>query len=101
MYARFYRWASDRLSDEGIVAFITNRSFIESRTFDGFRKLVAKDFQEIWLVDLGGDVRLNPKLSGTKHNALEFKRVLRLRSLFDGRLPQERLSAPCGGQSLK
>lgn len=68
MYARFYRWASDRLGDEGVLAFVTNRSFIDSRTFDGFRKLIAKDFQEIWLIDLGGDVRANPKLSGTKNN---------------------------------
>ncbi|MFL6858112.1 MAG: type ISP restriction/modification enzyme [Allosphingosinicella sp.] len=68
MYARFYRWASDRLGDEGVLAFVTNRSFIESRTFDGFRKLVGKDFQEIWIADLGGDVRLNPRLSGPKHN---------------------------------
>ena len=68
MYARFYRWASDRLGDEGVLAFVSNRSFIESRTFDGFRKLIAKDFQHIWVVDLGGDVRANPDLSGTKHN---------------------------------
>ncbi|WP_292619348.1 type ISP restriction/modification enzyme [Mesorhizobium sp.] len=68
MYSRFYRWASDRLGDEGIVAFVTNRSFIDSRTFDGFRKLVAIDFGEIRIVDLGGDVRVNPRLSGTKHN---------------------------------
>ncbi|WP_374126831.1 type ISP restriction/modification enzyme [Sphingomonas sp. 28-62-11] len=68
MYARFYRWASDRLGDEGVLAFVTNRSFIDSRTFDGFRKLVARDFQEIWLVDLGGDIRANPRLSGTTHN---------------------------------
>ena len=68
MYARFYRWASDRLGDEGVLAFVTNRSFIDSRTFDGFRKLAAIEFQEIWAVDLGGDVRVNPRLSGTKHN---------------------------------
>jgi predicted helicase len=69
MYARFFRWATDRLGEnDGIIAFITNRSFIESRTFDGFRKMVAQDFNEIWIVDLGGDVRANPKLSGTKHN---------------------------------
>ena len=68
MYARFFRWASDRVDENGIVAFITNRSFIESRTFDGFRKIVAEEFNEIWIVDLGGDVRANPKLSGTKHN---------------------------------
>ncbi len=68
MYARFYRWASDRLPEDDILAFVTNRSFIESRTFDGFRKTVANDFNEIWVVDLGGDVRANPKLSGTTHN---------------------------------
>ncbi len=64
MYARFFRWASDRIKDEGIIAFVTNRSFLDSRTFDGFRKIVTRD----WIVDLGGDVRSNPKLSGTKHN---------------------------------
>ncbi len=68
MYSRFYRWASDRLGDEGIIAFITNRSFIESRTFDGFRKVVASNFDDIRIIDLGGDVRANPKLSGPKHN---------------------------------
>ena len=68
MYARFFRWASNRLDENGILAFVTNRSFIESRTFDGFRKTVANEFSEIYVVDLGGDVRANPKLSGTKHN---------------------------------
>jgi predicted helicase len=68
MYARFFRWASDRLDENGILAFITNRSFLDSRTFDGFRKVVAQEFHEIWVVDLGGDVRANPKLSGTKNN---------------------------------
>ena len=68
MYARFFRWASDRLNENGVLAFVTNRSFIESRTFDGFRKTVAKEFADIYVVDLGGDVRANPKLSGTKHN---------------------------------
>ncbi|MDI9333337.1 MAG: N-6 DNA methylase [Cytophagales bacterium] len=68
MYARFFRWASDRLGDDGVLAFVTNRSFIESRTFDGFRKTVATEYSDIYVVDLGGDVRANPKLSGTKHN---------------------------------
>ena len=68
MYTRFFRWASDRLKDEGIIAFISNRSFIDSRTMDGFRRIAARDFAEVWIVDLGGDVRANPKLSGTKNN---------------------------------
>ncbi|MFC3677004.1 type ISP restriction/modification enzyme [Ferrovibrio xuzhouensis] len=68
MYSRFFRWASDRIEDDGIVAFVTNRSFLESRTFDGFRKVITEEFNEIYVLDLGGDVRANPKLSGTKHN---------------------------------
>ena len=68
MYARFYRWASDRLDKNGILAFITNSSFLDSRTFDGFRKVVADEFSHIYVVDLGGNIRTNPKLSGPKHN---------------------------------
>lgn len=68
MYTRFFRWASDRLHDDGVIAFITNRNLIEKLAFDGFRRAVADEFKEIWLMDLGGDVRANPKLSGTKHN---------------------------------
>jgi len=61
MYARFYRWATDRINGNGIIAFITNRSFIDSRTFDGFRKTVAKEFSYIYIVDLNGDIRANSK----------------------------------------
>ncbi len=68
MYVRFYRWATDRLSEKGIISFITNRSFINSRTFDGFRKCFSEEFDYIYLIDLGGDVRENPRLSGTTHN---------------------------------
>ncbi|MEI7840963.1 MAG: N-6 DNA methylase [Methylococcaceae bacterium] len=68
MYARFLRWASDRLQDNGMISFIINRSFIDSRTFDGFRKSLAEEFDFVYIVDTQSDVRKNPKLSGTKHN---------------------------------
>ncbi len=57
MYTRFYRWASDRLGSQGLVAFITNRSFIDGKTFDGFRKVVSQEFDRVYIVDLGGDIR--------------------------------------------
>ncbi len=57
MYARFLRWASDRISDKGIIAFITNNSFINARTFDGFRKVVQDEFDYIYVIDLGGNIR--------------------------------------------
>jgi predicted helicase len=74
MHENFYKVynpkAADRLDENGVLAFIANRSFIESRTFDGFRALAAKQFKEAGVVVLGGDVRSNPKLSGTTHNVL-------------------------------
>src|SRR5665213_3166364 len=63
MYVRFFRWASDRINDAGIVAFITNRSFIDASNFDGFRSVVSEDFDEIYVIDLGGDWK-KPGLAG-------------------------------------
>ena len=68
MYKRFIRWASDRLADDGIIAFITNRAYLETRQDDGFRQVSAKEFSDLYVIDLGSDVRLNPKISGTMHN---------------------------------
>jgi predicted helicase len=58
MYTCFLRWASDRLGDNGLIAFVTNRSFIDARAFDGFRKCIEKEFNAIYIVDVGGDIRL-------------------------------------------
>ena len=57
MYVRFLRWASDRLDKNGVIAFVSNSSFVDSRTFDGFRKVVAKEFNEIYIVDMKGNAR--------------------------------------------
>ena len=68
MYKRFIRWASDRLDDDGIIGFITNRAYLETRQDDGFRQVAAQEFTDIYVLDLGSDVRRNPKISGTTHN---------------------------------
>ncbi len=57
MYVRFVRWASDRIHDDGVVAFVLNRSFIDKRAFDGLRIVLAEEFHEVYVVDLGGDSR--------------------------------------------
>ncbi|MCJ7655391.1 MAG: N-6 DNA methylase [Dehalococcoidia bacterium] len=67
-YVKAIRWASDRIGDKGIVALVTNSSFIDSVTFDGMRSCLERDFDTIYVLDLGGNVRKNPKLSGTTHN---------------------------------
>ena len=72
-YVKAIRWASDRIGDEGIVAFVTNNSFVNEITFDGMRKWLQQDFDSIHILDLGGNVRKNPKLSGTTHNVFGIK----------------------------
>ena len=67
-YIKAIRWASDRLGESGIVCFVTNNGFVEGIAADGVRKNLAQDFDLIYVLDLGGNVRKNPKLSGTTHN---------------------------------
>ena len=43
-YVKAIRWASDRIGEEGIVAFVTNNSFLDGVAFDGMRKHLADDF---------------------------------------------------------
>src|SRR5947209_1031497 len=68
-YVKFVRWAIDRIGDrDGIICFVTNNSFVDQIAFDGMRKHLVQDFTHIFHVDLHGNVRINPKLSGTTHN---------------------------------
>ena len=62
-YIKAIRWASDRISEEGIVAFITNNGFLDGLAFDGMRKHLAADFDAIYILDLGGNARKGLKVS--------------------------------------
>ena len=57
MYKRFIRWASDRLADDGIIGFVSNSAFLDARQDDGFRRVVAQEFNELWVLDLKGNAR--------------------------------------------
>ena len=62
-YIKAIRWASDRIGEEGVVAFVTNNSFLDDMTFDGIRRHLADDFDTIYTLDLGGDAREGLKVS--------------------------------------
>ncbi|GHP50652.1 hypothetical protein VN0224_10260 [Helicobacter pylori] len=51
------RMASDLLKDKGVVGFVVNGSFIDSKSGDGFRKCVAKDFSHLYVLNLRGNAR--------------------------------------------
>ncbi|MYE26634.1 MAG: DEAD/DEAH box helicase [Chloroflexi bacterium] len=59
-YVKAIRLASDWIQDGdngGIVAFVTNGGFIDSNSFDGFRKAVADEFDVIYCYNLRGNAR--------------------------------------------
>ncbi|NTW97697.1 MAG: N-6 DNA methylase, partial [Oscillochloris sp.] len=69
VYVKFFRWAADRLrGQDGLVCYVSNNSFVDQLAFDGMRKQLLQDFTQIYHLDLHGNVRKNPKLSGTTHN---------------------------------
>lgn len=51
------RMASDLLNDKGVLGFVVNGSFIDSKSSDGFRKCVAKDFVHLYVLNLRGNAR--------------------------------------------
>ncbi|RKV30904.1 DEAD/DEAH box helicase [Helicobacter pylori] len=57
------RMASDLLKDKGVVGFVVNGSFIDSKSADGFRKCVAKEFSHLYALNLRGNQRTSGEVS--------------------------------------
>ncbi|WQS45040.1 DEAD/DEAH box helicase [Helicobacter pylori] len=49
------RMASDLLKDKGVLGFVVNGSFIDSKSADGFRKCVAQEFSHLYALNLRGN----------------------------------------------
>ena len=62
-YVKAVRWALDRIGEEGVVAFVTNNSFLDGVAFDGMRRHLAADCDAIYIFDLGGNARKGLKVS--------------------------------------
>jgi predicted helicase len=58
-YIRAFRWASDRLQDHGVIAFVSNGSFIDATFADGFRKTLIAEFSSVYVFNLRGNARTN------------------------------------------
>jgi predicted helicase len=61
-YIRAFKWATQRVGDSGIVAFVTNGSYIEAKSMDGFRHHLGKDFHKIYVFNLRGNARTSGEL---------------------------------------
>lgn len=49
--------ASELLKDKGVLGFVVNGGFIDSKSADGFRKCVAKEFAHLYVLNLRGNAR--------------------------------------------
>lgn len=63
-YVKFLRMAQHRVTTagRGIVAFVTNHSYLTNPTFRTMRESVARDFDEVYLLDLHGNAKRSENL---------------------------------------
>ena len=60
-YVYFWRWAVWQATElppgPGVVAFITASSYLDGVSMGGVRNLLRAAFDELWIIDLGGEGR--------------------------------------------
>lgn len=56
-YIKAFRWASDRLSDKGVIGFVTNGAYLNTNSADGLRAGLYEDFNYLYIFNLRGDQR--------------------------------------------
>ena len=56
-YFRALRWASDRIDERGVIAFVSNSSFVDGNSADGVRLSLQEEFSQIFIYNLRGGVR--------------------------------------------
>ena len=61
-YKMAIRWASDRIGEQGVVAFVTNGSWIEANVDAGVRACLAEEFDKVYVVNLRGNARTSGEL---------------------------------------
>lgn len=65
-YIRSLRWASDRVGDRGVIAFVSNGSFIETPSTDGVRRVLMNEFSGVCVINLRGNQRGDWRREGGK-----------------------------------
>lgn len=62
-YIRAYRWASDRIGNQGVMGFVTNAGWLDSSSADGMRKCMTEEFNSIYIYHLKGNQRTSGERS--------------------------------------
>ena len=56
-YFRAFRWATDRIGDQGVVAFVSHGGWLNANSGDGVRLSFTDDFTNIYVFNLRGNQR--------------------------------------------
>ena len=56
-YKMAIRWATDRIGEKGIIAFVTNGSWIDGNVDSGIRACLVKEFSSVHVLHLRGNAR--------------------------------------------
>ena len=56
-YIRAIRWASDRIGDAGVMAYVTNAGWVDGNATDGLRKCLVEEFSDLYVFHLRGNAR--------------------------------------------
>ena len=115
-YVKFIRFAQWRIekTGEGILAFVTNHSYLDNPTFSGMRRSLMETFDQIYLLDLHGNTRRREKApDGSKDmNVFDIQQGVAIgffvkhgksfqnpsKGVFHGELWGERETGPGGGK---
>jgi len=62
-YIRAIRWASDRIGDAGVVAYVTNAGWVDGTATDGLRACLAEEFTDLFVFHLRGNQRTSGERS--------------------------------------
>lgn len=56
-YIKAFRWASDRLTEQGVIGFVTNGNYLNTNSADGLRAGLYEEFNHLYIFNLRGDQR--------------------------------------------
>lgn len=56
-YIKAFRWASDRLGKKGVIGFVSNGAFLDTRSASGLRSSLYREFNYLYFFNLRGNTR--------------------------------------------
>ncbi|HIV54685.1 MAG TPA: DEAD/DEAH box helicase family protein [Candidatus Anaerobiospirillum stercoravium] len=62
-YVKAFRWASDRLGEQGVIAFVSNAGWLDGAAANGMRRCLQQEFSSVYVYHLKGNQRTSGEQS--------------------------------------